>query len=59
LLDPLRRSDARLERGIDRVSVALRRLMGADLGAAGQALAGAGTTLRSTDQHLHKRVACL
>jgi hypothetical protein len=59
LLDPVRRNDARLERGVERVSVALHRLIGAALGAAGQALAGAGSTLRSTGQHLHKRVACL
>jgi hypothetical protein len=59
LLDPLRRNDARLERGIERVSVTLHHLAGAALGATGQALAGAGTTLRSTGQHLHKRVACL
>jgi lipid A 4'-phosphatase len=59
LLDPVRRNDARLERGIERVSVALHRLIGAALGAAGQALAGAGSSLRSTGQHLHKRVACL
>jgi lipid A 4'-phosphatase len=59
LLAPLRRNDPRLERGIERVSVALHRLIGAALGATGQALAGAGTALRSTGQHLHKRVACL
>ena len=59
LLDPARRNDARLERGIERVSVALHRLIGAALGVAGQALAGAGSSLRSTGQHLHKRVACL
>jgi hypothetical protein len=59
LLDPVRRNDARLERGVERVSVVLHRLIGAALGAAGQALAGAGSTLRSTGQHLHKRVACL
>jgi lipid A 4'-phosphatase len=59
LLDPVRRNDARLERGVERVSVALHRLIGAALGGAGQALAGAGATLRSTGQHLHKRVACL
>ena len=59
LLDPVRRNDARLERGIERVSAALHRLIGAALGAAAQGLAGAGTYLRSTGQHLHKRVACL
>jgi len=35
LLDPLRRNDARLEPGIERVSVALQRLIGAALGATG------------------------
>jgi membrane-associated PAP2 superfamily phosphatase len=59
LLDPIRRNDARLERGIERVSVVLHRLIGAALGATGQALAGAGSSLRATGQHLHKRVACL
>jgi membrane-associated phospholipid phosphatase len=59
LLDPIRRNDARLERGIERVSIGLHRSIGAGLGAAGQALASAGTSLRSTAQHLHKRVACL
>jgi membrane-associated PAP2 superfamily phosphatase len=59
LLDPLRRNDARLERGVERVSVALHRLTGTILGGAGQALAGAGASLRSTGRHLQKRVACL
>ena len=55
LLDPVRRNDARLER----VSVALHRLIGAAFGATGRVLAGAGSSLRATGQHLHKRVACL
>jgi membrane-associated PAP2 superfamily phosphatase len=59
LLAPVRRSDARLERGIEAVSVALHRWIGILLGGAGQALARAGTSLHSTGQHLHKRVACL
>lgn len=59
LLDPARRNDARLERGLERASVALHRATGALLGAAGRALAGAGASLRSTGQHLHKSVACL
>lgn len=59
LLDPVRRNDARLERGVERLSAALHRLIGAALGATRQALAGAGSTLRSTGRHLHKRVACL
>jgi lipid A 4'-phosphatase len=59
LLDPVRRNDARLERGVERLSAALHRLIGAALGATRQSLAGAGSTLRSTGRHLHKRVACL
>jgi len=59
LLDPLRRNDPRLERGVERVSIGLHRGVGALLGGAGEALANAGTSLRSTGQHLHKRVACL
>jgi membrane-associated phospholipid phosphatase len=59
LLDPIRRNDARLERGVERVSAGLHRGVGALLGGAGEALANAGTSLRSTGQHLHKRVACL
>jgi len=59
LLDPVRRNDARLERGLERVSIGLHRGIGAVLGGAGRALASAGSSLRSTGQHLHKRVACL
>jgi hypothetical protein len=59
LLDPVRRNDARLERGVERVSIGLHRFIGMLLGSAGRALASAGTSLRSTAQHLHKRVACL
>jgi len=59
LLDPLRRNDARLERGVERVSIGLHRFIGAVLGGAGQALTSAGSSLRATGQHLHKRVACL
>ncbi len=59
LLDPIRRNDARLERGIELVSIELHRASGRLLGATGRALALAGTSLRSTGQHLHKRVACL
>jgi hypothetical protein len=59
LLDPIRRNDARLERGIERVSVVLHRLIAGALGATGRVLAGAGSSLRETGQHLHKRVACL
>lgn len=59
LIDPVRRNDARLERGIERVSVGLHWGTGALLAGAGAALASAGGTLRETGQHLHKRVACL
>jgi len=59
LLDPVRRNDARLERGVERVSIGLHRSVGAVLGGAGEALASAGSSLRTTGQHLHKRVACL
>jgi len=59
LIDPVRRNDARLERGIERVSIGMHRGTGALLGGAGEALAGIGGTLRETGQHLHKRVACL
>ena len=59
LLDPARRNDARLERGIERFSVALHRGTGALLAGAGAALANAGGTLKEAGQNLHKRVACL
>jgi uncharacterized membrane protein YfcA len=59
LLDPVRRNDARLEKGIERTSIALHRGIAALLGGAGTVLAHAGGTLRHTGQHLHKRIACL
>ncbi|MGH6736461.1 MAG: phosphatase PAP2 family protein [Methyloceanibacter sp.] len=59
LLDPLRRNDARLERAVERTSVALHKGTGAALAGLGTALAHAGGTLRHTGQHLHKRIACL
>ena len=59
LLDPVRRNDARLERGLEGISVRLHRGTGALLAGAGAALARAGASLRETGQHLHKRVACL
>ncbi len=59
LLDPVRRNDARLERGVERASIGLHRSVGAVLGGAGEALASAGSSLRTTGQHLRKRVACL
>ena len=59
LLEPGRRNDARLEKGIERFSVVLHRGTGALLAGAGAALANAGGTLKETGQNLHKRVACL
>ncbi len=59
LLDPVRRNDARLEKAIERTSIALHRGTAALLAGAGTALAHAGGTLRHTGQHLHKRIACL
>ena len=59
LLAPARRNDARLELGIEWASRAIHRGIGAVLGSVGEVLARAGTSLRSTGQHLHKRVACL
>ncbi|WP_431558752.1 phosphatase PAP2 family protein [Methyloceanibacter sp.] len=59
LLDPLRRNDARLERAVERTSVALHKATGAALAGLGAALAHAGGSLRHTGQHLHKRIACL
>lgn len=59
LLDPVRRNDARLEKAIERTSIALHRGIAALLGGAGTVLAHAGGTLRHTGQHLHKRIGCL
>jgi len=59
LLDPVRRNDARLERLIERASIALHRNTAALLSGAGTAMAHAGSTLRHTGHHLHKRTACL
>jgi len=59
LLDPIRRNDARLEKLIQRASIALHRNTAALLSGAGTAMAHAGSTLRHTGHHLHKRIACL
>ncbi|MEZ5829173.1 MAG: phosphatase PAP2 family protein [Hyphomicrobiales bacterium] len=59
LIEPVRRNDARLEKAIERTSIALHKATGAALAGAGTALAHAGGTLRHTGQHLHKRIACL
>jgi lipid A 4'-phosphatase len=59
LLDPVRRNDARLEKAIERTSVALHRAGGRILAGAGTVLAYAGSSLRRTGQNLHKRIACL
>jgi uncharacterized membrane protein YfcA len=59
LLDPVRRNDARLEKGMERVSVALHRWTGTLLAGAGAGLAAAGASLKETGRHLQKRIACL
>jgi lipid A 4'-phosphatase len=59
LLDPARRNDARLERGIERFAVALHRGAGTLFGWVGAAIARAGGALRESGRYLHKRVACL
>ena len=59
LLDPLRRNDERLERGMTRASVALHRGLAAGLAGAGWVLSKAGAALREAGQHLRERVACL
>jgi len=59
LLAPVRRNDARLEKAIERTSVALHKSTGALLARLGTALAHAGGALRQTGRHLHKRIACL
>ena len=58
LLDPLRRNDERMERGIV-ASRATHRGLGALLAGAGWALTKAGAGQRQAGQYLHKRVACL
>ena len=59
LLKPLQRKDVLLERGIERASFRLHRFIAVLLGAAGQSLANAGSSLGSLSQRLHQRVACL
>jgi lipid A 4'-phosphatase len=59
LLHPFRRNDAKLERGIERVAVRLHQATAGLLAGSGQALTFAGTALRDSGQHLHKRVAAL
>lgn len=59
LLDPVRRNDARIEKAVERTSVALHRVGGEVLARAGTLLARAGSSLRHTGQHLHKRTTCL
>jgi lipid A 4'-phosphatase len=59
LLDPLRRNDERMERGITRASRGIHRGLGTLLTGAGWTLSKAGAGLRQAGQHLHKRVACL
>lgn len=59
LLDPLRRNDERMERGIVVASRVIHRSLGTLLAGAGWALAKAGAGLRQAGRYLHKRVACL
>jgi lipid A 4'-phosphatase len=59
LLDPLRRSDERMERAIVLASRALYRGLAAGLAGAGWVLSKAGAALRQTGQHLRERVARL
>ena len=59
LLDPVRRNDARLERGSSACRSGCTGGSGPCSAGRGRALASAGSSLHSTGQHLHKRVACL
>jgi lipid A 4'-phosphatase len=59
LLDPLRRSDERMEQAIVLASWALYRGLAAGLAGAGWVLSKAGAALRQTGQHLRERVARL
>lgn len=59
LLHPIRRNDAKLERKIERVAVRLHQATAGLLAGSGQVLTFAGTALRDSGQHLHKRVAAL
>ena len=59
LLDPIRRNDARLEKAIERTSIALHKGTAAVFAGAGTGLAFIAGTLLHTGQHLHKRIACL
>lgn len=57
LLEPLRRNDAALERGLERAFMRLHRVVGTVLAAIGEGLANLGSSLRSRGQHLRDRVA--
>ncbi len=59
LLDPLRRSDERMERTIVLASRALYRGLAAGLAGAGWVLSKAGAALSQAGQHLRERVARL
>jgi lipid A 4'-phosphatase len=59
LLDPLRRSDERMERAIVLASRALYRGLAAGLAGAGWVLSKAGAVLSQAGQHLRERVARL
>jgi lipid A 4'-phosphatase len=56
LLEPVRRNDARLEKAVEQTSLALHRAGGSILARVGTALGRAGSALRHTRQHLHKRI---
>jgi membrane-associated PAP2 superfamily phosphatase len=59
LLDPVRRNDERMERGITVASRAIHRGLGALLDGAAFVLTLAGWALHEAAQYLRKRVACL
>jgi hypothetical protein len=59
LIDPIRRSDVRLESGLEWASVRLRQASGKVFAEAGKSLALARNTLRDSAHHLHSRIAAL
>jgi lipid A 4'-phosphatase len=59
LIDPIRRSDARLETGLEGAGVRLHQASGKMFAEAGKSLALARNTLRDSARHLHSRIAAL
>ena len=57
MLAPLRRSDARLERSLERFALTMHRRMGATLAEAGQGLARAGLALSGAGERLSRTAA--